>query len=276
MEERYSRLQRGCTANGTRDAHPNEYHGGRVEELVIPAFRSEAQDSLLPNIRTTFQAPEDGQLLQTSFGDMMPLYLINAEIHWLAHGTYSMPSAKLHRYSSPQAIANFIGFDLASHNYEDIALTTVPAFWIDPAPEVYQPASGWRHPWYDPVRFSGVIPTLRNWHDWLDYNSRQIWKHGTTRQQIGVPVCMVLPGHHFKESRAEWLAQAVLIHLNLADYVSGEFFPYFPNLAWPGSVSRLDDIVRVNEHHTAGNELEGMASAVLFRDDESASMSISD
>ena len=53
-------------------------------------------------------------------------------------------------------------------------------------------------------------------------------------------------------------------------------FPYFPNLAWPGSVSRLDDIVQVNESHTAGNELEGMALAVLFRDDESASMSISD
>ena len=129
----------------------------------------------------------------------MPLYPVNAEIHWLAHGTYLMPSAKLHQYLSPQVIANFIGFDLASHNYEDIALTTIPAFWINPAPEVYQPTSGWRHPWYDPVRFSGVIPTLRDWLDWLDYNSRQIWKHSTTRQQIAVPACMVSPGHHYRK-----------------------------------------------------------------------------
>ena len=74
-------------------------------------------------------------------------------------------------------------------------------------------------------------------------NLRQIWKHGTARQQIVVPACMVSLGHPFKESRAEWLAQAVLIHLKLANYVSGEFFPYCPNLTWPGSVSQLDDIV---------------------------------
>ena len=83
-------------------------------------------------------------------------------------------------------------------------------------------------------------------------------------------------GCHFEESRAEWLAQAILIHLNLADYVQGEFYPLCPSLAWPGSVSRLDVIVRVNECHTAGRELTGMASDVLFRDDKSASMLISD
>ena len=187
-----------------------------------------------------------------------------------------MPSAKLHWYSSPQAQANFIGFDIITLNYEDIALTTILVFWIYPTPEVYQPASGWRHPWYDPVRFSRVIPTLWDWRDWLNYNLRQIWKHSSARQQIAVPACMVSPGHPFEESRAEWLAQAILICLNLLDYVSGEFFPYCPNLAWPGSVSRLDDIVWVNKYHTAGNELEGMALAVLFRDNESTSMLISD
>ena len=96
MEEHYTHLWQGCTANGTWDSHPDEYHGGQIEELVIPAYWSEPQDSPLPNICTHFQAPEDEQLLQTHFGDMMPLYPVNPEVHWLAHGTYLMPSAKLH------------------------------------------------------------------------------------------------------------------------------------------------------------------------------------
>ena len=189
---------------------------------------------------------------------------------------YLLPSAKLHRYSTPNARANFIGFDTASPTYEDTTLATMPAFWIDPSPEVYQPKSGWRHPWYDEVRFSGVVPTLWDWHDWLEYNLRQIWKHGSAREQIAIPACMDSLGCRFEESRAEWLAQAVLIHLNLADYVQGEFYPLCPSLTWPGSVSRLDDIVRVNELHTAGRDLTGMALDVLFRDDKSAPMSLSD
>ena len=237
MEEAFPRIRFGCTALGTQDLHPREYHGGTVEETVIPAYHCEPQDSPLPNIRTTYGAPEDGQVLQTRFGDMMPLFPVNPNVHWLYHGTYLLPSAKLHQYSTPLARANFIGFDTASPTYEDIALATVPAFWIDPSPEVYQPKFGWRHPWYDEVRFSGVIPTLRDWHDWLDYNARQIWKHGSAREQIAVPVCMDSPGCRFEESRAEWLTQAVLIRLNLADYVQGEFYPLCPSLAWPGSVS---------------------------------------
>ena len=206
----------------------------------------------------------------------MPLFPVNPNVHWLYHGMYLLPSAKLHRYSTPNARANFIGFDTTSPTYEDTALATVPAFWINPSPEVYQPESGWRHPWYDEVRFSGVIPTLRDWHDWLEYNLRQIWKHRSAREQIAVPACMDSLGCRFEESRAEWLAQAVLVCLNLADYVQGEFYPLCPSLAWPGSVSRLDDIVQVNKLHMAGRDLTGMASDVLFRDDESASMLLSD
>jgi len=64
------------------------------------------------------------------------------------HGSSVLPSAKLHMYSTPHARANFIGKDLPSLHYEDPALMTVPAFWIDAAPEIYQPASRWRHPLY--------------------------------------------------------------------------------------------------------------------------------
>ncbi|KIM52818.1 hypothetical protein SCLCIDRAFT_32388 [Scleroderma citrinum Foug A] len=276
VEEAFPRIRFGCTALGTQDLHPREFYGGTVEETVIPAYRCEPQDSPLPNIRTTYGAPEDGQVLQTCFGDMMPLFPVNSNVHWLYHGTYLLPSAKLHCYSTPTARANFIRFNAPSLTYEDYTLATVPAFWIDPSPEVYQPKSGWRHPWYDEVRFSGVVPTLRDWHDWLNYNARQIWKHGSAREQIAVPACMDSPGCHFEESRAEWLAQAVLICLNLADYVQGEFYPLCPSLTWPGSVSRLNDIVRVNECHMAGRDLTGMASDVLFEDDESAPMSLSD
>ncbi|KIM60723.1 hypothetical protein SCLCIDRAFT_26421 [Scleroderma citrinum Foug A] len=257
-EEAFPQIRFGCTALGTRDLHPREFYGGTVEETVIPAYRCEPQDSPLPNIH------------------MMPLFPVNPNIHWLYHGTYLLPSAKLHCYTTPTARANFIGFDAPSLTYEDYTLATVPAFWIDPSPEVYQPKSGWRHPWYDEVRFSGVIPTLRDWLDWLDYNTRQIWKHGSAREQIAVPACMDSLGCCFEESRAEWLTQAVLIRLNLADYVQGEFYPLCPSLAWPGSVSRLNDIVRVNECHMAGRDLTGMASDVLFEDDKSASMSLSD
>jgi len=56
-------------------------------------------------------------------------------------------------YSTPHARANFIGKDLPSLHYEDPALTTVPAFWIDAAPEIYQPASRWRHPLYAATDF---------------------------------------------------------------------------------------------------------------------------
>ena len=57
---------------GTWDVHPDEFHGGMVEETVIPAYCCEPQDSLLPNIHTCYGAPEDGQVLQTRFGDMLP------------------------------------------------------------------------------------------------------------------------------------------------------------------------------------------------------------
>ena len=61
---------------------------------------------------------------------------MNPVVHWLYHGTYHLPSAKLHHYSTPDTRANFIGLDNPSLTYEDTALTTVPAFWINPSPEV--------------------------------------------------------------------------------------------------------------------------------------------
>ena len=67
------------------------------------------------------------------------------DVHWMFHGSYLVPSAKLHLYSTPHARANFMGTDLPSVTYEDPALSTVPAFWIDLYPELYQPASRWRH-----------------------------------------------------------------------------------------------------------------------------------
>ena len=40
----------------------------------------------------------------------------------------------------------------------------------------------------------------------------------------------------------------------MADYVEGEFFPYNTAIVWPGRGTRCDDIVRIIESHTAGNE----------------------
>ena len=68
----FTHLRHGCTVVGSQDAHPDKFHGGMVEETIILAYRCEPQDSPLPNICTPYGAPEDGQLLQTRFGDMMP------------------------------------------------------------------------------------------------------------------------------------------------------------------------------------------------------------
>ncbi|KIM55893.1 hypothetical protein SCLCIDRAFT_29960, partial [Scleroderma citrinum Foug A] len=156
---------------------PSEFHGGRPLQIVIPAYRSERQDAPLPCIQTSHLAPEEGQILVCDRG-LAPVYPENPRVHWLFNGTYSLPSAKLHCYSTPHARANFVGEDPCVLTYEDLALATVPAFWIDASPEVYQPASRWRHPWYSAARFSGAIPSLRDWNDWLEINFRYIWKNG--------------------------------------------------------------------------------------------------
>jgi len=63
-----------------------------------------------------------------------------------------------------------MGVDYLSLHYEDPALATIPAFWIDAAPEIYQPASHWQHHLYSEQRFSGAILTLWDWHNWLEVN----------------------------------------------------------------------------------------------------------
>ena len=59
-EETFTCLRQGCMAMGTRDLHPDKSHGGTIEEVVIPAYHCEPQDSPLPNIHTSYGAPEDG------------------------------------------------------------------------------------------------------------------------------------------------------------------------------------------------------------------------
>jgi len=72
-----------------------------------------------------------------------------------------------------------MGVDCPLLHYEDPALTTIPAFWIDAAPEVYQPASRWQHLLYAAHRFSGAILSLWDWHDWHKVNFWYTWKQMT-------------------------------------------------------------------------------------------------
>ncbi|KIM51149.1 hypothetical protein SCLCIDRAFT_33688 [Scleroderma citrinum Foug A] len=232
-EEPYERYTPGCGGARHLDRVPSEFHSGRPLQLVIPAYRS--------------------QILVCNRG-MAPVYPENPRVHWLFNGTYSLPSTKLHCYSTPHARANFVGEDPCVLTYEDLALATVPAFWIDTSPEVYQPASQWRHPWYSAARFSRAVPSLRDWNDWLEINFRYIWKNGSRREQISVPVMLESQGNLFEETRDQWCANSTLCRLNMADYVEGEFFPYNTAIVWPGSRVRCDDIVRINETHTAGDE----------------------
>ncbi|KIM63726.1 hypothetical protein SCLCIDRAFT_23909 [Scleroderma citrinum Foug A] len=78
---------------------------------------------------------------------------------------------------------------------------TVPAFWIDTSPEVYQPASEWWHPWYSAVQFSRAVPSLKDWNDWLEINFRYIWKNGSRREQISVPAMLESSGNLFEEQQ---------------------------------------------------------------------------
>ena len=63
-------------------------------------------------------------------------------------------------------------------------------------------------------------------------------------------------GNLFEEQRDLWCTNTTLCHLNLADYFEGEFFPYQTTPVWPTSSDRCDDIVRIIESHTAGDESE--------------------
>ena len=165
------------------DRVPSEFHGGRPLQIIIPAYRSEWQDTPLPCIQNSHLAPEEGQVLVCEHG-LALVYPENPRVHWLFNGTYSLPSAKLHCYLMPHAQANFIGEDPCILTYEDLALMTIPAFWINASPEVYQPASQWQHPWYSAAWFSGAVPSLRDWNDWLEINFRYIWKSGSRRTDL--------------------------------------------------------------------------------------------
>ncbi|KIM68759.1 hypothetical protein SCLCIDRAFT_20086 [Scleroderma citrinum Foug A] len=198
------------------DRVPDKFHGGSPLQI------------------NSHLAPEDGQVLVCTCG-LAPVYPKNPRVHWLFNGTYSLPSAKLHCYSMPHARANFIGEDPCVLTYEDLALATVPAFWIDASPEVYQPASQWRHPWYSAAQFSRAVPSLRDWNDWLKINFRYIWKNGSRREQISVPAMLESEGNLFEEQHDQWCANTTLCCLNMADYFEGEFFPYQTTPIWPTS-----------------------------------------
>jgi len=201
----------------------------------VPAFRRKLDDTPFPLIVNPCMEPEDGQVRGRIGEENAIIYPENPIVHWAFHRSYYLPFAKLHAYSTPHTRANFIGVDYPSLHYEDPALTTVPAFWINPAPEIYQPASRWRHPLYSAQRFSGAVPTLQDWHDWLEVNFRYTWKQRARRAQYSIPACMERPGVLFEETRDLWVAHTTLIRLDMADYQNGafSFHGFQPN--WPSS-----------------------------------------
>ena len=135
--ETYERYIPGLGGARHLDRVPSEFHGGSPLQLIIPAYRSEQQDALLPCIQNSHLTPEEGQVLVCACR-LTPVYPENPRVHWLFNGTYSIHSAKLHCYLTPHTQANFIGEDPCILTYEDLALATVPAFWIDTSPEVYK------------------------------------------------------------------------------------------------------------------------------------------
>ncbi|KIM56377.1 hypothetical protein SCLCIDRAFT_29695 [Scleroderma citrinum Foug A] len=187
-DETYEQYVPGLGGAHHLDRVPSKFHGGSPLQI------------------NSHLAPEEGQVLVCEHG-LAPVYPKNPRVHWLFNGTYTLPSAKLHCYSMPHARANFIGEDPCILTYEDLALATVPAFWIDASPEVYQPAS-------------------QDWNDWLEINFRYIWKNGSRREQISVPAMLESEGNLFEEQQDLWCANTTLCRLNLVDYFEGEFFPY--------------------------------------------------
>jgi len=253
-EEYYVELRRNMGHATHLDAHPSEEFGGIVLQAVIPAYRREIADTPLPISASPFLAPENGQVRGMIGEENALVYPENPQIHWAFHGSYILPSAKLHMYSTPHARANFIGKDIPSLHYEDPALATVPAFWIDAAPEIYQPASRWQHPFYAAQRFSGAILSLRDWNDWLEVNFRYNWKNRARRAQYSIPACMERPGLLFEESRDLWVAHTTLVHLDMADYNHGIFSFHGLQPHWPGSEDRCRDLELLHDRHEAGGE----------------------
>ena len=158
----YIKLRRGVGCAAHLDSHPSKEYGGTVVQAVVPAYQRRLQDTPFPLSTNPFLAPEEGQVRGQVGEENALVYPENLQAHWAFHRSYILPSTKPHIYSTPHARANFIGKDLPSLHYEDPALTIVPAFWINTASEIYQPASRWQHPLYTVHQFSGAILTLRD------------------------------------------------------------------------------------------------------------------
>ncbi|KAG6329834.1 hypothetical protein ID866_9256 [Astraeus odoratus] len=101
------------------------------------------------------------------------LHLLLYSVHYVFHGQYSMDTPKLHTYSTPATIANFNGLDLPLAYYEDYNLATVPAFWINHETYHYNPTI--RHNDLDGAGFQGLVPSLRQWNDYLESRYRWLW-----------------------------------------------------------------------------------------------------
>jgi len=140
-DEFYVKLQCGVGHATHLDSHLSEEFGGTVVQAVVLAYWRCLDNTPFPLSANPFLAPEEGQVRGQVGKENALIYPENPQVHWAFHGSYILPSAKLHGYSTPHAQANFIGKDLPSLHYEDPALVTIPAFWIDTAPEIYQPAS---------------------------------------------------------------------------------------------------------------------------------------
>ncbi|KAG6330654.1 hypothetical protein ID866_8436 [Astraeus odoratus] len=100
-------------------------------------------------------------------------HLLNYGVHYAFHGQYLIDTLKLHTYSTPAAIANFNGLDLPSAYYEDHNLVTVPAFWINHKTYHYNPTI--RHNDLDGAGFQGLVPSLRQWNNYLEDRYRWLW-----------------------------------------------------------------------------------------------------
>ena len=219
------------------DEFPSHMQGIKVHQMQVSAFRTPLASTPLPMIENMIACSEYKQIVHRIPGfpgvDSTVYPSSFLDVHWMFHGSYLVPSAKLHLYSTPHARANFMGTDLPSVTYEDPALATVPAFWINPYPELYQPASHWRHTLYDEGRFSGVVPTLQDWHDWLEVNFRARWKQGRAEDQYSIPACMEQLGNSFEGRRNLWIGACLVVNCALDNFSSrilhvledGEFWP---------------------------------------------------
>ena len=101
LEEFYTELwpSVGCAAH--LESHPCEEFGGRVMQGVIPAYQRRLDDTPFPLRENQYNEPEQGQVRGMVGKELAIVYPENPIVHWAFHGSYSLPSAKLHAYSTP-------------------------------------------------------------------------------------------------------------------------------------------------------------------------------